>query len=66
MYGMTLSGKYWYQDLIDFLASIGFLQSTVVRCLFFQIYEDGTMFFVLNYVDDKLYIGNSDDTLLTF
>jgi hypothetical protein len=28
MYGMTLSGKFWYQDLLEFLVSMG--QSFVV------------------------------------
>jgi hypothetical protein len=51
---------------MEFLASIGFTQSTVIRCLFFQKYQDGSVIFILNYVDDMLYYGNSDDTLLTF
>jgi hypothetical protein len=51
LYGMTLSGKYWYQDLMEFLVSIGFTQSTVIRCLFFQKYPDGSVIFLLNYVD---------------
>jgi hypothetical protein len=66
MYGMTLSGKFWYQDLLEFLVSIGFNQSTVIRCLFFQKYTDGSVIFILNYVDDMLYYGTSDDTILTF
>jgi len=66
MYGMTLSGKYWYQDLMEFLVPIGFVQSTVTRCLFFQKYEDGSVIYLLNYVDDMLYFGTSDNTLLAF
>jgi hypothetical protein len=66
LYGMTLSGKYWYQDLMEFLVSIGFIQSTVIRCLFFKKFPDGSVIFLLNYVDDMLYYGNSDDTLLIF
>jgi hypothetical protein len=66
LYGMTLSGKYWYQDLMEFLVSIGFTQSTVIRCLFFQRYPDGSVIFLLNYVDDMLYYGTSDNTLLAF
>ncbi len=42
------------------------LKSCVIRCLFFQKYQDGSVIFILNYVDDMLYYGNSDDTLLTF
>jgi hypothetical protein len=66
MYGMKLSGKYWYQDLIEFLKSIMFTQSTVIWCLFYRRKEDGSVIFLLNYVDDMLYFGNSDATLLKF
>jgi len=66
MYGMTLSGKFWYQDLLEFLVSMGFLQSTVICCLFYQKYSDGSVIFILNYVDDMLYYGTSDQTLLGF
>jgi len=64
MYGMTLSGKYWYQDLMEFLMSIGFIQSTVMRCSFFQKYENGSVIYLLNYVDNMLYFDMSDNTLL--
>jgi hypothetical protein len=66
MYGMTLSGKFWYQDLMEFLVSIGFIQSSVIRCLIYQKYNDGSVIFILNYVDDMLYYGNSDQSLLAF
>lgn len=66
MYGMTLSGKFWYQDLMEFLVSMGFIQSTVIRCLFYQKHPDGSVIFILNYVDDMLYFGNSDQSLLVF
>jgi len=66
MYGMTLSGKFWYQDLLEFLVSLGFMQSTVIRCLFYQRYPDGSVIFILNYVDDMLYSGTSDQTLMAF
>jgi len=58
--------QYWYQDLMEFLISIGFIQSTVVKCLFFKKLTDGSVIFLLNYVDDMLYYGSSDDALLTF
>jgi len=66
MYGMTLSGKFWYQDLMEFLVSMGFSQSTVIRCLFFQKYSDGSVIFILNYVDDMLYYGTSEQTIVAF
>jgi hypothetical protein len=66
MYGMTLSGKFWYQDLLEFLVSMGFMQSTVIRCLFYKKYSNGSVIFILNYVDDMLYYGISEQTLTNF
>jgi hypothetical protein len=51
---------------MEFLVAIGFTQSTVIRFLFFQGYNDGTVIFVLNYVDDMLYFGTPNDSLLSF
>jgi len=45
---------------------MGFTQSTVIRCLFYQKYSDGSVIFILNYVDDMLYYETSDQTLLAF
>ena len=66
MYGKTLSGKFWYQDLMEFLVLMVFIQSSVIRCLFYQKYNDGSVIFILNYVDNMLYYGNSDQSLLAF
>ncbi len=66
MYGMILSGKYWYQDLMEFLISIGFIQSSIIRCLFYRRFSNGSVLFVLNYINYMLYFGTSDDTLLAF
>jgi len=63
---MTLSGKYWHQELMDFLVSIEIIQSTVIRCLFFQKFPDWTVIFILYYADDILYFGTTDNTLLIF
>jgi len=66
MYGMMLSGKYWYQDLMEFLFAIGFTQSSVIRCIFYRKFQDGSVLFILNYVDNMLYFGTSDDSILNF
>jgi hypothetical protein len=66
MYGMMLSGKYWYQELMDWLLAEGFNQSTVMKCLFWKVYSDGSIVFVLDYVDDMLYYGTSEITLKDF
>jgi hypothetical protein len=59
MYGMTLSGKYWWLDLLEFLLFLGFKSSKFVPCLLFLITKDSSIY-VLNYVDDMLYFGICD------
>jgi hypothetical protein len=59
MYGMTLSGKYWYQELQEHLLEQGFVQSTTIQCLFYKVYGDNSVIVLLNYVDDLLYGGTS-------
>jgi hypothetical protein len=56
MYGMTLSGKYWWLDLLEFLLSLGFKSSKCVPCLLILISKEGSIY-VLSYVDDMLYFG---------
>jgi len=56
MYGMTLSGKYWYLDLLDFLLSLRFKASKNVPCLFMLVTTKGKIY-PLNYVDDMFYFG---------
>ena len=60
MYGMTLSGKYWYQELNDYLTEIGFSHSTTIPSLFWKTYPDSSVVFLLDYVDDLLYYRTSD------
>ena len=66
MYGMTLSGKYWYLDLLEYLTSVGFKASASVPCLFVQEGENGHRIFLLNYVDDMLYYGTCPTALAAF
>jgi len=44
IYGMTLSGKYWWLDLLEFLLSIGFKPSKSVPCLFIFISKEGKIY----------------------
>jgi hypothetical protein len=37
MYGMTLSGKYWFLDLKDYLLQDGFTASSTMKCLFYKL-----------------------------
>jgi hypothetical protein len=66
MYGMMLSGKFWYIALMECLIDTGFLQSPIICCLFFKIFPDGSSICPLNYVDDILYFGTSSSLLEHF
>jgi hypothetical protein len=66
MYGIMLSSKFWYIELLEGLASMGFYQSPTIKCLFFKIFPDGSSIYLLNYVDDMLYFGTSPSLLEQF
>ena len=66
MYGMTLSGKYWFLDLKEYLLQEGFTASSTVKCLFIKSFDDGSFILVLDYVDDMLYFGSNDDHVTIF
>jgi hypothetical protein len=66
MYGMTLSGKYWWQELQEFLVQKAFVPSTTVPCFFSKHFDDGSFIKLLNYVDDLLYCSNSPSHMQAF
>jgi hypothetical protein len=66
MYGMTLSGKYWLLDLQDYLTELGFETSCTIPSLFIKSDDKGNIIYVLNYVDDMLYYGNSEKSISEF
>jgi hypothetical protein len=49
MYGMSLSGKYWYQELQEFLLENEFEQSKVIACFFWKVFSDGSYVYLLDY-----------------
>jgi hypothetical protein len=62
MYGGTLSGKWWNQELEDWLVSENFTQSTLDRTYFIKFYPDGTYLRLIFHVDDMLYFGSNPNT----
>jgi hypothetical protein len=60
MYGTTLSRKYWYLELQEYLLEIGFKASENMQCLFIQTNDDDSRIYLLNYVDDMLYYGTNN------
>ena len=63
---MVFSGKYWFQELTDWLIGYGFYQSSVISCMFWKIFPDGSIIRLLNYVDDMLYFGTSPVSVKLF
>ena len=61
MYGGTLSGKWWNQELTDWLISIGFKQSQLDGTYFVRINPDGSYIRLIFHVDDMIYYGNNDE-----
>ena len=55
-----LSGKYWYQELSNYLIGIGFLHSTTMQSLFWKCNSDGSIIYLLDYTDDLLYYDTSE------
>ena len=66
MYGMTLSGKYWYQDCRDWLISVGLIECPTCLVLFCRKEKDGSMLWVIIYIDDFLYFGTTEITQKKF
>ena len=66
MYGMTLSGKYWYQDCRDWLISVGFMECPTCLVLFNRKDKDGSELWIIIYIDDFLYFGTTEKTRKQF
>ncbi|MGH7954439.1 MAG: reverse transcriptase domain-containing protein [Gloeomargaritales cyanobacterium] len=58
MYGMIHSGRFWWEELLNWLLSTGFTSSEVHPCLLWKKVGKHVLM-VLNYVDDMLYFGTS-------
>ncbi|MGH7973945.1 MAG: reverse transcriptase domain-containing protein [bacterium] len=54
MYGMIHSGRFWWEELLEWLLSIGFTSSSVHPCLLWKTVGNSILL-VLDYVDDMLY-----------
>ena len=57
---MTYSGKYWFEELRDWLKEEGFTQSSTCPALFYKSNSESNVIKLLDYVDDMLYFSTSD------
>ena len=63
MYGQTISGRYWYDELTGWLTNeYKCYCSRSAPSLYIKTYNDGSKLFMLNYVDDMLYFGTTSTT----
>jgi tRNA(His) 5'-end guanylyltransferase len=60
MLGMTLSGKYWYEEFKDELVSVGFTICPIFPVMFTRKEEDNTPTRIIVYIDGCLYFSTSD------
>ena len=56
IYGQKQTGQVWNHHLMAKLLEIGFTQSLIDDCVFYQ----GSIIFIV-YVDDGIFIGDTDD-----
>ena len=61
MYGMTNSGKLFDDELTEFLLDAGFIQSQCQIYIYYKYSPDGSICFVLSYVDDCVYWYTNED-----
>ena len=62
IYGMTYSGKFWAEEITDWLLSEDFEQSTADPCYFVKYWPDGRWLRLVYYIDDVAYAGSDDAT----
>ena len=55
MYGMTNSGKLFADELTEWLLEAGFIKSQYQMSIYYKYAPDGSIIFVLSYVDDCVY-----------
>ena len=58
MYGTSHSGKFWDNDLKDWMLGYGFITCPSDRSLYI-LRKKTEWLFVINYIDDQLYFGSS-------
>ena len=61
MYGMTNSGKLFYDELIEWLLEAGFIQSQCQMSIYCKYAPDGSKIIILSYVDDYVYWYKNED-----
>ena len=66
MYGMTNSGKFFADELTEWLLEAGFIQSQCQMSIYYKYAPDGSKIVVLSYVDYCVYWYTNEDLLKWF
>ena len=61
MYGMTNSGKLFFDELTEWLIEEGFMQSQCQMSIYYKYAPDGSKIVVLSYVHDCVYWYTNED-----
>ncbi|MGH7954813.1 MAG: reverse transcriptase domain-containing protein [Gloeomargaritales cyanobacterium] len=59
LYGLTLAGKFWDDDMREWLSEYGFLASSADPSILIKRTKNGWIK-LMSYVDDQLYFGSDD------
>ena len=62
LYGTTHSAKWWWEELHEWLESQGYECAQSERCLYVKRWPNNRWIKIINYIDDMLYIGDSEET----
>ena len=59
LYGLKQSPRCWYKRFDDFIKKIGFIRSLYDPCVYYKRLTDGSLIYLLLYVDDMLLASKS-------
>ena len=62
LYGTTHSAKWWWEELNDWLESDNYECSLSEKCLYVKRWPNNRWLKIINYIDDMLYFGDSEET----
>jgi len=62
LYGTTHSAKWWWDELNDWLENNKYECSLSEKCLYVKRWPNNRWIKIINYIDDMLYFGDSEET----
>jgi hypothetical protein len=60
IYGTPQAGRYWNEDISNYLKSCGYSNFEKDPCIFRKVYDDGEFSLIALYVDDLIVVGPRD------